>query len=208
MLIFPFLLRAETHFFRSGFTQRNTACEAWIEHTAICKYLDTNSVAYKRAEASPGMNEVKRRVKDGTYRIYFLQDTTKLAVEYVYSDSLLQSVKRYWFNGQLSYEGSYNAGKQVGEFYHYDKDGRKLHMRDYKRGVIWRGEDYYPNGVVKEKWHRDPKTGYFVWTYYYEDGIVKATGNKVSGYKTGAWAYYDEKGNLFDTKKHTAVLAP
>ncbi len=203
ILVFVSVSDAQKYIHTSELNKKDSTCKEWIDKTTICKYLDTNSIGYKLKYASPGRDVVQRKVKDGIYHVYFLQDTTRLAVEYVYMNYLLQSIKRYWFNGQIEYEGSYKDGRQFGEFYNYAENGIKLSMHYYDGRGIWSGENYFPDGTVESEWHRDEKNlSYNVHTYYYENGIVKASGRTRNGYKEGFWFYYDEQGKLVNKKKH------
>ena len=95
-------------------------------------------------------------------------------------DSLNGEFKKWYDNGQLHVEGSYNNGNLVGE---------------------WIG--YHDNGQIqtKENYVEDLKQGDF--NTWYMNGQKASEGKYLDNVKNGLWTYWDQDGLLNKQEKYS-----
>lgn len=112
------------------------------------------------------ITEIEETFEDGTKK-------TEKTYEKINGDTILKAEKRYYDNGKLKIEGSYNKdGERSGKWISY-----------YRNGNVW-AEATYRNGEE-----------YGTKTVYYENGKVYYTGEMKDGKRTGEWKFTDVEGN-------------
>jgi antitoxin component YwqK of YwqJK toxin-antitoxin module len=175
-----------------------------------CRYEDTTLFPYG-CRAAPGPRKfINNKKKEIKFYSHFIQDSTKIACEYVYQYGVLRKYTSYWFNGQVCFLAEYDEeGYCTGERPHYSRDGKLVSKYYYKNKAIYLKEYYYPNGVLKQEieFKRINKKPVTLYKYYYENGNIKAYGfayypHYTNDFKIGLWYYYDENGELIKQVKH------
>ncbi|MCB0484110.1 MAG: hypothetical protein KDC37_06065, partial [Flavobacteriales bacterium] len=56
------------------------------------------------------------------------------------------------------------------------------------------GEEYYPNGQIKQEGGMLHNKNHGVWTWYYPSGAVRMKGKFENGKRVGKWVFNDKKG--------------
>ena len=99
----------------------------------------------------------------------------------------------YFMSGALMEEIPFVDGKEKGEGYGYEEDGRITTLYTYKAGVLTR----------KQRINRYDEAGLQqgIWMNYHKNRQVSEEGPYVNGLKHGYWKYYQPNGNLKRVEK-------
>ena len=119
---------------------------------------------------------------------------------------------KYHDNGSIKIRGQTDAGKKVGVWSFFKKNGCKVmeaHFSntgkplfnfyfDERGSMIEQGHVVVPhaNGQIAEQGLVKNCLKQGVWTYYDINGKVQIEGEHKNGFKEGLWKYYDAEGRL------------
>ncbi|MEX1133101.1 MAG: toxin-antitoxin system YwqK family antitoxin [Flavobacteriales bacterium] len=102
-----------------------------------------------------------------------------------------------WPNGKLRYQGRFKDDKPMGEFKHFDEEGRltsiQLHAGD---GKVSRAQHFHPNGktMAKGKYVQQVKDS--TWNYFDTEGQLRKVERYDSGRLHGPQEVYYPNGTL------------
>ncbi len=130
-------------------------------------------------------------LKNGLQKTF--RDNVVVKEENFVSDKLQGYTKTYYLNGALEEEIPFVDGKEKGEGYGYEKDGRITALNTYKAGVVTR--KYRINRFDEA----DMKQG--IWMSFHKNRQVSEEGPYVNDLKHGYWKYYQPNGNLKRVEK-------
>lgn len=122
----------------------------------------------------------------------FRNDVVVKEENYV-NDKLQGFTRLYYDDGALKEEIPFVDGKEKGEGYGYEKDGRIITLYTYKAGVLTR----------KQSINRYDETGLEqgIWMSFHKNRQVAEEGPYVNGLKHGYWKFYQPNGNLKRVEK-------
>lgn len=99
-----------------------------------------------------------------------------------------------WTAGAVSYEGTYDRGKRLGEHRWFFASRRARVVATYENGVLRSAQAWFDNGMSRAR-------GSFVddfpdgrWVYWHNDGSKKAEGLMLRGQRDGAWTTWQAGG--------------
>lgn len=112
---------------------------------------------------------------------------------------------RTWPGGQLRYHGQFRDDKPVGEFRHFDEEGRLTTVQRHAGdGRTSRAEHYHPDGSLMAKGRYVAQEKDSTWNYYATDGklrkverysLGKLNGEQITYYATGQMAEMETRVN-------------
>ena len=124
-------------------------------------------------------------------------------------------VTKYWDNGKLMSEKSYEEGLRVGEFKDYYENGELEHNIIFEKGVYISCVGYYKNGAVEHEKDTDRNVFYYkngkllgegnknkndelegLFKEYYKNGKLKRESNYKNGEEDGVFKQYHKNGRL------------
>jgi len=175
-----------------------------IKGTNINLLLDTTSLQYLTMGVP---NYYKnQKVKDGIYQMYFLQDTSKKALDLTFKNGYLVKFKKYWFNDSLKATGQLKYGLYQGVWKRYHSNGKVSSIFHYYNGWHREHSCYYKSGVLKRESKEleiDNKK-YRLWETkdYYSNGQLAQVGLTKNGYKIKEWRYFNCDGSIKKIEKY------
>ena len=130
-------------------------------------------------------------LKNGLQKTY-REDVVVKEENYV-NDRLQGFTREYYMSGNLRAEIPFVDGKEKGEGFGYEEDGRVTTLFTYKAGVLTR----------KQRVNRFDETGLKqgIWMSFHKNRQVSEEGPYVNGLKHGYWKYYQPNGNLKRVEK-------
>jgi antitoxin component YwqK of YwqJK toxin-antitoxin module len=112
-----------------------------------------------------------------------------------------------WPNGQLRYTGAFKDDKPVGEFRHFDAEGKLTTVQRHAGdGRISRAEHFHSNGqpMARGKYVGQEKDS--TWNYYAEDGSLRKVERFAQGQLEGEQVAYYPGGQVAEREERKAGL--
>jgi antitoxin component YwqK of YwqJK toxin-antitoxin module len=107
--------------------------------------------------------------------------------------------KSYFFNGNLSMEGTYGKKEKEGVWKTYDVNGNLVIEEEYKNGeAIGEYKEYYPNKEIETKYSFNEEgkaSGYY--EDYFRNGKLYKQGYLKDGIADGPWITYNRDGSVY-----------
>jgi antitoxin component YwqK of YwqJK toxin-antitoxin module len=152
---------------------------------SIWKFYDDertilNEITYYRGKK----NGVSRNYKSGVlFEEFTFKDDIKVDTAFIYFPT-----------GELKQEVPFENGKENGNGFEYDAEGRIITLLNYKDGFLKKAEQ------INRYDSRGKKRG--IWINYHRIGIIAEEGTYMNDKKNGIFKYYDRKGELIGLEKY------
>lgn len=130
--------------------------------------------------------------KNGAQRIYA---NGVLTESYTFENDVKVGEGRYYYpTGELKRLVFFSEGKEHGEGFEYDLDGRIITLLGYKQGNLTKAEkiNRYDNGGNKRG----------TWMLFHPNGQLAEEGNFMNNKRNGIFKFYDRKGDLLRLEKY------
>ena len=116
---------------------------------------------------------------------------------------LCGAYRRWWDNGQLAEEGTYEDDQKHGVFTDWDANGTKRVFQEYRKGVIHgSSKAWWPNARPMLDLHYVDGERHGSAATWFESGRMQTRGEFHRGRRDGAWTAWYPDGN----KKRVAVF--
>lgn len=104
---------------------------------------------------------------------------------------------RLWENGRVRYTGRFVDDLPVGEFRHYDDEGRLATLQVHKGdGRSSHAEHFHANGAVMASGRYDGRAKDSTWTYHDQEGRLRKVERYANGVLDGVQETYYANGKL------------
>ncbi len=152
---------------------------------SIWKFYDEERTILNEISYSYGKkNGITRNYKSGV--IY---------EELTYQDDIrIDKILTYYPTGELKQQVRLENGKENGDGYEYDTEGRIITLLEYKDGFLKKAEQ------INRFDSRGKKRG--IWMSYHPNGILAEEGTYMNDKKNGIFKYFDRKGELINLEKY------
>ncbi len=142
-----------------------------------------------------GILNVKNGILDGWTSSYRPNGTLERKV--LYDNGSLVRKQFYDELSNLTQDADYTNGTQDGIASYYAKDGTKTKTCELKANKTHgQCKTYFPNGNIKEIWHKKNNQYYGTYARYFSDGSMQAIGNYRNGKTHGVSKTYYKNHDL------------
>lgn len=107
-----------------------------------------------------------------------------------------------WPSGRTRYIGAFKDDKPVGEFKHYDEEGRLTTLQRYTAdGLTSRAEHFHPDGQLMARGKYVGQKKDSTWNYYADDGSLRKVERYATGVLHGEQLSYYANGQLLEREE-------
>lgn len=159
---------------------------------------------------SNGALHIEERYKNNVLHGYYKEydKDGKLVTALLYIDGIVQENpeelalldvrRKYYEDGQVEWEGTYNyLGEKEGTFKYFDKNGNMEGAEVYSKGILLAKGNLNKAGKRVDEW-----------IFFYPDSSIRAKGEYKDGLRIGNWVFYHNNGRLEQKGKYVKDEKP